>query len=216
MKKIAVVLSGCGFLDGSEITEAISVLISLSECQAQYQVFAPALPLQEIDHVRQEATGKTRDVLSESARIARGHVQDLANLKASAFDGLVFPGGYGAAKNLSNWAQAGAQSKVHPQVDRVIQEFHSASKPICALCIAPVLLAQVLREENLSITIGNDKETAAEIHKTGAEHVECAVDDFVTDRLNKVITSPAYMYTATPYAVYTGIRKAVRELVEMS
>ena len=141
MKKIAIVLSGCGFKDGSEITEAISSMIILSKKGADYQVFAPNLDIESVDHVSGLASG-TRNILSESARISRGQITDISHLNVDQFDGIVFPGGYGAAKNLSNWANKGSACEVLPIIKKVITEFHKQEKPICAICIAPTLIAK--------------------------------------------------------------------------
>lgn len=214
-KKIAVILSGCGFKDGSEITEAISSLVTLSELGCAVKVFAPNVDVPATDHLSGESHG-TRNVLSESARIARGEVEDLKNMRADQFDAVVFPGGYGAALNLCTWGKDGAKSSVLPEVQKAVENFHSQNKPIAAICIAPALIAKILGKHNITVTIGNDKETAAEIEKTGAKHISCQVDDFITDRENKIVTTPAYMYNAKPHEVFTGIRKALKELVEMA
>jgi enhancing lycopene biosynthesis protein 2 len=215
MKKIAVVLSGCGHRDGSEITEAVSLLISLHQAGAAVSCFAPNIEFPVTHPLTGEPTSEKRSVLAESARIARGHVEDLAKLNVADFDGLAFPGGYGAAKNLSNWAEKGSQCDVHPEVRRVILDFHGASKPIGAVCIAPVLLARVLGDKKITITIGEDAATAAEIAKTGAQHEDCPVDDYISDREGKVVTTPAYMYDdAKPNQVFQGIFGLAHELVE--
>jgi enhancing lycopene biosynthesis protein 2 len=216
MRKVAVVLSGCGFQDGSEITESISALITLSQLQAQVTCFAPDTQFQVTDHLRAQSTGETRSVLTEAARLARGHISSLSELDPQKFDALVFPGGFGAALNLSTWAKDGSRCQVLPDVEKVIRAFHDDSKPICAICIAPTLLAKVLGHENVTLTIGNDAATAAEIAKTGALHENCAVDDYVTDREHKIITTPAYMYDAKPAEVFKGIQGALKELVEMA
>lgn len=215
MKKIAVVLSGAGYLDGSEITEAVSLLIALNQGGAEVHCFAPEMPTSAVNHLNGEGTSETRSVLQEAARIARGKIQSLDQLHEKDFDGIAFPGGYGAAKNLSNWAEKGAQCEVHPEVRRVILEFHNASKPIGAICIAPVLIARVLGNKKPTLTIGNDPATAAELQKTGAIHEECPVDDYISDRETKVVTTPAYMYDdARPNEVFAGIFGLVHELVE--
>tara|TARA_Y100001935_G_C17307416_1_gene513266 strand:- start:2025 stop:2684 length:660 start_codon:yes stop_codon:yes gene_type:complete len=216
-KKIAVVLAGCGHLDGSEITEAVSTLIALAQQGATVSVFAPHIPLQEVDHTTGKPTGHERDVYAESARICRGQIHDLKNLNEAEFDALVFPGGFGAALNLSDWAKKGSKGSVLKEVQDAILSFHKASKPIGAFCIAPTLVAKVLGSEGVTVTIGNDKETSQEIEKTGALCEDCAVNDFISDRAHKVVTSPAYMYDeATPAEVFEGISKAVKELVEMA
>ncbi len=215
-KKIAVVFSGCGFLDGAEITESVSTLISLDAAGAEVKCFAPNKEIETINHLHSEAKSERRNVLEEAARISRGKIHDLKELKAADFDAICLPGGFGAAKHLCTFAKEGSQASMDENLKTLLQDFHRESKPIAAFCIAPALVALALGEHNVSLTIGNDKETAAEIEKTGAQHVECQVDDFVTDRENKVITSPAYMYDAQPSQVFTGISKAVKELMEMA
>lgn len=215
MKKIAVVLSGCGHLDGSEITESVSLLIALHQAGADVSCFAPDIEIPVINHTDGKTQTEKRSLLAEASRIARGHIQSLDQLQAKDFDALAFPGGYGAAKNLSNWAEKGAKCDINPDVKRVILEFHGASKPIAACCIAPVLLARVLGDKKVTLTIGEDKETAAEIQKTGAVHEDCPVDDYITDREGKIVTTPAYMYgDAKPNEVFKGIFGLAHELVE--
>jgi enhancing lycopene biosynthesis protein 2 len=217
VKKIAVVLAGCGNKDGAEITEAVSALIALSQEGASYKIFAPEMSFTPTHFITGIPMGNEhRDVLTESARIARGDIHNITTLKAQGFDGLVFSGGFGAALHLCDWAQKGANCKVHPEVERIIKDFFNLSKPIGAICIAPVLLAKVLGDKKITLTIGNNKETIEEIKKTGAIHAECPVEDFISDRLNKVITTPAYMYDAKPHQVFNGIRKLVAELVEIA
>ena len=216
MKRIAVVLSGCGFQDGSEITESISTLICLSEGGVQYKIFAPDLEFQVKDHLSGE-DGEIRNVLSESARLARGAISEISSLRGEGFHGLIFPGGYGAALHLCDWAVKGSQCFVHPEVERVIKEFSESDRPIGAICIAPALIARVLGHKGITVTIGNDPETVAEVEKTGSRHETCPVDDYISDRENKIITTPAYMYDeARPHEVFSGIRGAVKELIEMS
>jgi enhancing lycopene biosynthesis protein 2 len=216
-KKVAVVLSGCGHRDGAEITEAVSTLISLAEAKAIYRIFAPDMDFHVVDALTGKPTELDRNVLQESARIARGHIEPLKNLKASDFDAIVFPGGFGAALNLCTFAKEGSGCGVHAEAERVIREFHKQQKPIGAICIAPALVARVLGSERITVTIGNDAATAAEIGKTGARHENCDVDDYVSDREHRIVSTPAYMYdSASPFAVFTGIRGAIRELVEMA
>ncbi len=216
MKKIAVVLAGCGFQDGAEITEAVCTLIALSELKTEYKVFAPNQEFTSKDHFNGHETG-TRNIMHEAARIARGKIKPLDELQEPNFDALVFPGGFGAALHLCNWAQKGSNCDVNPRVQHLIEAFHKNSKPIGAICIAPALIAKVLGSHGVTITVGEDAETAAEIKKTGAQHENCPVDDFITDRENKVISTPAYMFgEAAPHKVFVGISGALKELVEMA
>lgn len=217
-KKIALVLSGCGHRDGSEITEAVSLLISLYQAGAEVSCFAPDMMVPEKNHLTGEMEkNQLRNTLKESARIARGQIQDVNSLVATDFDGLAFSGGFGAATNLCNWAELGARCEVRPDITQVIRDFHKLNKPIGAVCIAPVLLAKVLGFEKVEITLGNGKNIMKEIAKTGAVAIECPVDDFITDRACKVVTTPAYMYDdATPDQIFKGISGLAFELVEMS
>lgn len=215
-RKIAVVLSGCGFLDGAEITEAVSTLIALSKHGVEYQCFAPDMNVIAVDHIQQNVGGDRRNVLLEAARICRGNIKELKDLNEVDFDALIFPGGYGVAKNLCTFAEKGAAAEVPAVIKTLIQGFHSSSKPIGAFCIAPALIALCLKDENPNMTIGKDPVTAAELTKLGTNHINCEVTDFVTDRENKIVSTPAYMYEAEAFEVFTGIEKAVAELVEMA
>ncbi|MGZ3723034.1 MAG: isoprenoid biosynthesis glyoxalase ElbB [Bdellovibrionales bacterium] len=214
-KRIAVVLSGCGHMDGAEITESVSTLIALSEAGAAVEIFAPDIKFKVANPLNGNRTDETRNVMTEAARISRGTIRPLSELNAADFDGLAMPGGFGAALHLCTWAEKGAKCEVLPDAERVINEFFKAEKPIAAVCIAPALVARVLGREGVTLIIGRDE--GGEIAKTGAHHENCAVTDFVTDREHRVISTPAYMYgEAKPFEVFTGVRKAIKELVEMA
>lgn len=215
-KKIAIVLSGSGHRDGSEITETVAALIAFDKEGVHYSFFAPDITVPSINHVTRTEEAP-RNVMVEAARIARGRIQPLSDLNESDFDALFIPGGSGAARNLCNWQEAGAKCTVLPDLVKVIEAFHASSKPIGAMCIAPTIIAKVLGSHQVSVTIGNNADTAAEIAKTGAIHEDCPVDDYVSDRLNKVLTTPAYMYAdARPAQIFAGTTKLIRELVEMA
>ncbi len=215
-KKIAVILSGCGNKDGSEITEAVSLIVNLSASGADIHYFAPNQEFTARNFLTGEPHSEKRNMMVESARISRSQIRDLNELNADEFDGLAFPGGMGAATHLSNWASAGAKCHVQPQVEKVIRDFYKQSKPIAAICIAPTLVAKVLGAEKVTVTIGNDPETTKEIEKTGAIHETCPVTDYITDRQHKVITTPAYMCEAKPHEVFKGISGLVKEFIEMA
>ncbi|MCE5228138.1 isoprenoid biosynthesis glyoxalase ElbB [bacterium] len=220
MLKAAVVLSGCGYLDGAEITEAVSALIALDRAGVETLVCAPEMDqLDVVDHLRGEPIpGKVRNVLSESARIARGKIQDIKSVTAVDFDTLVFPGGFGAAKNLSSFAEDGANCVVHPEVERLILEAFGARKPIVAICIAPALLARVIggRGAVPLLTIGNDEQTALALDKMGARHQNCSVLDCVVDEANRLVTTPAYMLAKGPGEVFEGIDRAIQAMVRLA
>lgn len=217
MKKVAVILSGCGFLDGAEITEAISTLIAIGQNGAAYEVFAPNKDVEETNHLTQKPTGQKRNVLQEAARIARGEIQPLEQLKAKDFDALAFPGGFGAALHLCDFGEKGSGGHIDPQVARIVKEFSDSHKPIAAICIAPAIMALALGKKGVNVTIGEDAGTASELEKTGAKHQNCAVEQYVVDHSNKVITTPAYMYgSARPHQIFAGVSGAIAELMKMA
>lgn len=215
-KKIGVVLSGCGVYDGSEIHEAVFTLLAVDRGGAEAVCIAPDMDLVEVNHLTGEATGAKRNVLVESARIARGKIRNLKEVKAADLDAIIFPGGYGAAKNLCNFAEKGAEATIHPDVANLLKEMAAAKKPICAICIAPALIAATLGKEYApQVTIGTDAGTAAAIGQTGSVHIECPVDEFVVDREHKIVSTPAYMLAEKISQAADGIAKAVRATIEM-
>ncbi|HJV66473.1 MAG TPA: isoprenoid biosynthesis glyoxalase ElbB [Geomonas sp.] len=216
MKKIGVVLAGCGVRDGSEIHEAVLTLLAIDRNGAKAVCFAPDSELSEVNHLKMEETGAKRNVLVESARIARGEISDVAKASAAELDALVFPGGFGAAKNLCNFAVEGPKGSVHPEVLRLVREMAQAKKPICAICIAPTVLALALGKDLAPrLTIGNDQGTADAINATGSKHVNCAVNDCVVDRDNLIVTTPAYMLAGHIAEAADGIEKAIKATVEL-
>ncbi|MCC6427433.1 MAG: isoprenoid biosynthesis glyoxalase ElbB [Phycisphaerales bacterium] len=217
---VAVILSGCGFLDGSEIHEATSCLIHLARHNINYRCLAPDITQADVvNHAQQKPASESRNVLAESARIARGQIAPLAELHAEKFDGIVFPGGFGAAKNLCTFAKDGPNCTVNPDVARIIKEFHAAGKPLAMCCIAPVLAAKVLGTasggKGCNITLGNDANTAAAITKMGATHTNTTVTQAHTDPTNKLTTTAAYMYHANPYEVFQGVGAMIDRFAEM-
>lgn len=217
-KRVGVVLSGCGFLDGSEIHEATLTLLSLDRRGAQWVAMAPAVPQEDvIDHQRRSREhGEKRAVLTESARIARGEIQELGKVRAEELDALVFPGGYGAAKNLCTFAKDGAAMKVNEQTARLIEQMHAAKKPLGFICIAPVIAAKVLGARGPTLTIGNDPQTAAVLEQLGARHVARKVDEVAIDEKLKIVSTPAYMLGPSIAPVAAGIDKLVSALLEMA
>ena len=178
---------------------------------------APNADFPETDHLTMQETGAKRNALVESARIARGNIRDIREVKATDLDAVIFPGGFGAAKNLCDFASKGATAAVHPEVTRLLREMVLAKKPLGAICIAPVVLASVLGKELApTVTIGNDSGTAAEIEKTGAVHRDCPVSGFVVDREHKIVTTPAYMLANRISEAWEGIEKCVKEVVSLA
>lgn len=214
--KIGVVLSGCGFKDGAEIHESVCTLLVLDKMGMDVACMAPDIVQAEVvNHLTGEDTDEQRNVLVESARIARGEISDIASVDASTLDALILPGGFGAATNLSNFAAKGSNSSVNEHVAKMIKDVHGAGKPICAICIAPAIIAKVLGKEGPTLTIGNDEEAAEAIEVCGAKHEACAVRDFVVDVENKIVTTPAYMLGPSIAHVAEGIERAVRATVAL-
>ncbi|MGB0694248.1 MAG: isoprenoid biosynthesis glyoxalase ElbB [Rhodospirillaceae bacterium] len=210
----AVVLSGCGVFDGAEIHESVLTLLAIDRAGGQYQCFAPDIPqLHVIDHIKGEETGETRNVLTESSRIARGNIKDLADYDPAGFDALVFPGGFGAAKNLCTFAVDGPDCTVDPSVSAAVTSTHAAGKPIGALCISPAILAKVLGE--VTLTIGNDAGTAAGLETLGATHQVKSHAELSIDSRNKVVTTPCYMLDASIGQIADGAANVVAALQDM-
>ncbi|WP_104904265.1 isoprenoid biosynthesis glyoxalase ElbB [Pseudomonas sp. LH1G9] len=215
-KKIAVILSGCGVYDGAEIHESVITLLRLDQRGAQVQCFAPDIAqLHVINHLTGEEMHESRNVLVESARIARGDVKDIREANAEDFDALIVPGGFGAAKNLSNFASAGAGCSLNPQVLALAEAFAEAGKPLGLICISPALAAKIYGP-GVTCTIGNDADTAAVLDKMGAHHQACAVDDIVEDTARKLVSTPAYMLGKNISEVASGINKLVDRVLELT
>ena len=214
MKKFAVILAGCGRKDGSEINEAITLLLSIEQHHCEYQCFAPNRPQTEvIDHLTDKQTKEKRNILTEAARLARSKILPVEEFKAEDFDGLLFSGGYGVAKNLCNYAYKGAEMEVQPDVARAILEMHAAKKPIGGMCIAPVMFAKLIPD--VCVTLGNEGTPDAEnIRKMGAYHVQTEHGDVCADNELLVFTTPAYMLDATLKDVYDGAYNLVECVVD--
>lgn len=216
MAKIGVILSGCGVKDGSEIHEAVLTLLALDKHGAEAVCMAPSMDQADvIDHLTGKPSGGTRNVLVESARIARGDIKDIRSVKASDLDAVILPGGFGAAKNLSTFAKDGAGCSVQEDVAAFLKDMRKADKPIGALCIAPAVLAKVLGEEKPTLTIGDDASTAGVLESMGAKHKNCAVGDIVLDAEHRIVTTPAYMLAKRISQVAEGAEKLVRQILEL-
>lgn len=215
-KNVAVILSGCGVYDGSEIYESVLTLLRLDQRGARVQCFAPNIPqLQVIDHYRGEEMQESRNVLVEAARLARGNIKDVREGRVEDFDALILPGGFGAAKNLSDFAVSGAHCTVQPDVLAFAQAFAQAGKPVGLICIAPALAAKIYGP-GVVCTIGNDPDTAAALTRMGAQHEVCAVDEIVVDTQRKLVTTPAYMLAKSIGETASGINKLVDRVLELA
>jgi enhancing lycopene biosynthesis protein 2 len=215
-KKIAVILSGCGVYDGAEIHESVITLLRLDQRGALVQCFAPNIAqLHVINHLTGKEMPESRNVLVESARIARGNIKDIREADVEDFDALIVPGGFGAAKNLSNFAVEGAGCSVQPDVLALTEAFAEAGKPVGLICISPALAAKIYGP-GVTCTIGNDADTAAAMNKMGATHAECAVTDIVEDKARKLVSTPAYMLAQSISEAASGINKLVDRILELT
>lgn len=217
MKKIGVLLSGCGVYDGSEIHEAVITLLAIDRAGAEAVCMAPDMDqVQVVNHFSgQTEEREQRNVLVEAARIARGKIVDIATVQIHEIDALVLPGGYGAAKNLSDFATKGAACSVHPEVERLVKAMVDAGKPVAGICIAPAVLARILGDRRPRLTIGNDADTAAALAAMGCEHVNCGAEEVVVDEKNKLVSTPAYMLAAGIAEAAAGIDKAIQTLLAL-
>lgn len=215
-KKVAVILSGCGVYDGAEIHESVITLLRLDQRGAKVQCFAPNIAQHHvINHLTGEEMPESRNVLVESARIARGDIKDISEANVEAFDALIVPGGFGAAKNLSNFAFKGTECAVQPEVLALAEAFAEAAKPIGLMCISPAIAAKIYGP-GVICTIGKDADTAAAISKMGGEHKECDVSEIVEDSARKLVSTPAYMLANTISEAASGINKMVDRVLELT
>ena len=215
-KKVAVILSGCGVYDGAEIHESVITLLRLDQRGAHVQCFAPNIAqMHVINHLTGEEMNESRNVLVESARIARGEVKDIREANVEDFDALIVPGGFGAAKNLSDFAVKGAECTVQPDVLALAEAFAEASKPVGLMCISPAMAAKIYGP-GVICTIGNDADTATVVNKMGATHQECDVSDIVEDKARKLVSTPAYMLAQSISEAASGINKMVDRVLELT
>ncbi|MCJ8169560.1 isoprenoid biosynthesis glyoxalase ElbB [Atopomonas sediminilitoris] len=215
-KPVAVILSGCGVFDGAEINETVLTLLRLEQQGATYQCFAPNVAQHHvINHLNGEAMAETRNVLVEAARICRGAIRDVAELAVDDFAAVILPGGFGVAKNLSNFAFAGADCTVQADVLAALKAFAAAGKPVGLECIAPALAAKIFGP-GVRCTIGNDADTAAAVTASGAHHQSCVVSDIVEDSQCKLVTTPAYMLAGSLVEAAQGINKLVDRVLALA
>jgi enhancing lycopene biosynthesis protein 2 len=217
-KKVGVLLAGCGVKDGSEIHEATLTLYFLDKCGAECVCMAPNRDqLDVIDHTTGNPGSQKRNVLVESARIARGNILDVLSVSAGNIDAIIIPGGFGAAKNLCTFAKDGPDCSVDEGVAKLLREMHRQKKPIGALCIAPSLLARLFGNDfPVELTIGGDPGTASALEKMGAKHKNAKVDEIVIDSGNRIVTTPCYMLAQGIREVGAGVEKLVNKIMEMT
>ena len=215
MAKIGVLLSGCGVYDGSEIHEAVLTLLALDRAGADIQCLAPDMEQQDVvNHLTGETQSESRNVLVESARIARGNIKNISKISVADLDALIIPGGFGAAKNLSDFASRGVEANVRPEVEHLLKEMLGAGKPIGAICIAPATLVKALADWHPEVTIGSDLATATAVTSMGGKHYDCAVDEIHVDDRLKIVTTPAYMLGPGIKEVQLALRSWWRQCSE--
>ena len=216
MKKVAVILSGCGVFDGSEIHEAVCTLLALDLAGAEYTCFAPnILQKQVINHLTHEVKNEKRNVLEEAARIARGKISDIKTANADTLDAAIFPGGFGAASNLCNFSEKNTDMVVQPDVLTFAQAMKKQRKPLGFICISPVMISKIYGP-GVEHTIGYDENTKSAIEKMGGKHIGCAVTQAVTDQEHKVVSTPAYMLANRIGETYAGVSQLVAEVLKMA
>lgn len=215
--KVAVILSGCGYLDGSEINESVLTLLALDKSGADVQCLAPNIAQKHvIDHSSGGMTeDEDRNVLTEAARIARGAIRSFDEIRATDFDAFIYVGGYGAAKNLSSFAFDGPDYDIDPAVKDLIQAAHAKGIPQGFMCIAPVLAAHALGKQKVLLTIGNDADIAAALKAKGAQHQECPVDTIIVDQGNRVVSTPAYLLAQSITEAEAGINRLVAAVLQL-
>jgi enhancing lycopene biosynthesis protein 2 len=213
-KKFAVVLSGSGVYDGTEIHEATLSMLAIMKQNGTYQCFAPDIPQHHvINHLTGDEMDETRNVLVESARIARGNVKPLSDFDGNDFDALIFPGGFGAAKNLSTVAFKGPDAEINPEVEKGVKQMLDLKKPIGALCISPAFIAKIIGN-GVTVTIGSDPGTADAIGTMGGRHINTKHGEIVIDKTHKVFTTPCYMLDANIVDIENGAMNVVEAMME--
>ena len=218
MKKVGVLLSGCGVNDGAEIHESVITMLALDRAGAEMVLMAPNIDqMHVVNHYTGQEMDEYRNVLVESSRVARGNIKDMAEISANDMDALIIPGGFGVAKNLCDYAMAGPDCSINPDVYRLISELKLLNKPIGAICIAPAMMAKILGEldESANMTIGSDETTSKDIEAMGSVHVECQVSEIVVDEGKNLVTTPAYMEAKTIKDAADGIEKLVKQVLSM-
>ena len=207
---IAIILSGCGNRDGSELQETLSLMLAIDRRGWQYQCFAPNGKYTVVSHLDGSENGEQRDIYTESARIARGNIRPLADYRPSDYDALALPGGMGAARNLSTFAFDGSNMTVRPDVEKAILDTFQLHKPILAMCIAPMVLAKVLGPYGVRLTLGQPCPQADIAQQLGAKVEYCNPTDVCVDRENHVYTTPAYMVASRISEIFGGAENMVR------
>ena len=226
MIKFAMILSGCGGMDGSEVHEAVSLMIAVKQLGCKYTCFALNEPQKYVINVNhdigtQQQTSETRNMLLEAGRLNHGLIHDLKKLNVSQFDGLVLPGGYGTGTSLSNFIECDGQTCkknidyiVKDEIKDVIQEFNKQKKPIFAGCMAPILVNGSLTGVTIMTDIGLYTKEIIEKHKNS--YKVCNAGEVCVDFENKIVTVPFYMTPKVEIdTIFDESIKGISELIKM-
>ena len=218
MKKVGLLLSGCGVNDGSEIHESVISMLALDRAGVETVIMAPNIDqMHVVNHYTGQEMDEFRNVLVESSRIARGNIKDMAEVTGNDLDALIIPGGFGVAKNLCDYAMTGSDCSINPDVYRLVSEVHLLEKPIGAICIAPVMMAKIFGEqdESAEMTVGSDELRSIDINTMGSKHIKCSVSEMIIDKDKKLVTTPAYMEAKSIKEAAEGIEKLVTQILSM-
>jgi enhancing lycopene biosynthesis protein 2 len=218
MKKIGLLLSGCGVNDGSEIHESVISMLALDRAGVETVMMAPNIDqMHVVNHYTGQEMDEFRNVLVESSRIARGNIKDMAEVTGNDLDALIIPGGFGVTKNLCDYAMTGSDCSINPDVYRLVSEVYLLEKPIGAICIAPVMMAKIFGEqdESAEMTVGSDELTSKDINTMGSKHIKCSVSEMIIDKDKKLVTTPAYMEAKSIKEAAEGIEKLVTQILSM-
>lgn len=220
--RIALFLSGSGYLDGSEITEATSLIIALSKYGIAVDFFAPNRNQSDVvNHNTNQESSESRNILIESARITRGNVLPLDEFNAELYNAVVLPGGFGAVKNFTTFLQDGHNAQLHSDIKKALENAIFHKLWIVGICAAPLVIALALRDlniENSTISFGDQNNSVDFINALNhwkIKHAETKIDEHHIDYHNKLITSGAYMFhDASPYDIYICSDIIIKELSE--
>jgi enhancing lycopene biosynthesis protein 2 len=228
-KRVAVILSGCGHRDGSDVAETMLAFLMLDRAGAKVICAAPDAEQREVvDHLMDAAASAIatptaaatssvpRNARVEAARLAPGEVLPLAALDPNRLEGLFIPSGRGVATLLSDYAEKGALCAVDPDLARVMKALLAAKKPMGFVGLAAVLAARVLGPvAGVRLTLGSKAVVAAKHAAVmGADVRPGAIDDVIADERARVYSTPGLEAEGARLAqVAKAIEKLARALV---
>ena len=213
MKKTAIILSGCGQVDGSETHETILTILALEQHNLDWEGLAPSgLQTEVYDHYTNTKENiSPSSMITEAARLVRGNITIINAVNASDYAAVIIPGGAGVIKNLSNYSTAGINFTIHPELLAFMATIVRLQIPAGFICIAPILIPKLYGNKP-KLTIGSNVELAAKIVQIGGEHCDCLANDIVIDHAQKIVSTPANMVAKNIVEVYHGIYKLVTQI----